>query len=37
VWTVNQQEDIRRLFKWGVNGIITDDPQLAVKVRNEKG
>jgi glycerophosphoryl diester phosphodiesterase len=37
VWTANQEEDMRRLFKWGVNGIITDDPQLAVKVRNEQG
>ena len=33
VWTVNEEEDMRRLFKWGVDGIITDDPQLAVNVR----
>lgn len=35
VWTVNEEDDMRRLFKWGVDGIITDDPQLAVKVRGE--
>jgi glycerophosphoryl diester phosphodiesterase len=33
VYTVNQEEDMRRLFKWGVDGIFTDDPQLAVRVR----
>jgi glycerophosphoryl diester phosphodiesterase len=32
VWTVNREEDIRRLFSWGVDGIITDDPLLAVQV-----
>lgn len=35
VWTVNEAEDMRRLFKWGVDAIFTDDPQLAVKVRGE--
>ncbi|HSG44015.1 MAG TPA: glycerophosphodiester phosphodiesterase family protein [Anaerolineales bacterium] len=35
VWTVNEEDDMRRLFKWGVDGIITDDPLLAVKVRGE--
>lgn len=35
VWTVNQAEDMRRLFGWGVDGIFTDDPQLAVQVRAE--
>ena len=35
VWTVNEEDDMRRLFKWGVNAIFTDDPQLAVKVRGE--
>lgn len=35
VWTVNDEEDMRCLFKWGVDGIFTDDPQLAVKVRGE--
>jgi len=33
VWTVNREEDMRRLFGWGVDGIITDDPQLAAQVK----
>lgn len=37
VWTVNDAADMRRLFKWGVDAIFTDDPQLAVGVRGEKG
>jgi glycerophosphoryl diester phosphodiesterase len=36
VWTVNAEADIQRLFGWGVDGIFTDDPQLAVQVRGEK-
>jgi glycerophosphoryl diester phosphodiesterase len=32
VWTVNREDDMRRLFSWGVDGIMTDDPQLAVQV-----
>jgi glycerophosphoryl diester phosphodiesterase len=35
VWTVNAEEDMRRLFHWGVDAIFTDDPQLAVRVRSE--
>ena len=35
VWTVNAAEEMRRLFGWGVDAIITDDPQLAVRVRGE--
>jgi len=27
-WTVNKKEDIERLKKMGVNGIITDYPDL---------
>jgi glycerophosphoryl diester phosphodiesterase len=37
VYTVNQERDLRRLFKWGVDGIFTDDPQLAVKARAASG
>ncbi len=33
VYTVNQAEDMRRLFQWNVDGIYTDDPPLAEKVR----
>jgi glycerophosphoryl diester phosphodiesterase len=32
VWTVNTEEEVRRLVNWGVDGIITDDPLLAVRV-----
>jgi glycerophosphoryl diester phosphodiesterase len=35
VWTVNAADDMRRLFHWGVDGIFTDDPQLAVRWRSE--
>jgi glycerophosphoryl diester phosphodiesterase len=35
VWTVNPEADMRRLFGWGVDGIFTDDPGLAVQVRGE--
>jgi len=35
VWTVNDERDMRRLFSWGVDGIFTDDPQLARRVRTE--
>jgi glycerophosphoryl diester phosphodiesterase len=36
VWTVNPEADIRRLLGWGVDGIFTNDPQLAVRVRGEQ-
>jgi glycerophosphoryl diester phosphodiesterase len=35
-WTVNSPEDMRRLFNWGVDGIITDDPPLAYKIREKE-
>jgi glycerophosphoryl diester phosphodiesterase len=35
VWTVNAADDMRRLFTWGVDGIFTDDPALAARVREE--
>jgi len=31
-WILNDADDIRRAADWGVDGIITDDPELAVKV-----
>ena len=31
VWTVNKVEDMLRLSNWGVDGIFTDDPQLALR------
>lgn len=32
VWTVNDEADIRKVFEDGVDGIITDNPQLARRV-----
>jgi glycerophosphoryl diester phosphodiesterase len=32
VWTVNEVDDMRRLLAWGVRGIISDRPDLAVAV-----
>jgi glycerophosphoryl diester phosphodiesterase len=34
-YTVNQPEDIRRLFALSIDGIITDDPLLALTIRQE--
>jgi glycerophosphoryl diester phosphodiesterase len=34
-YIVNQADDMRRLFNWGVDGIITDDPILALKTMGE--
>jgi glycerophosphoryl diester phosphodiesterase len=31
VWTANTPEEIKQLKEWGVDGIITDDPQAAVR------
>lgn len=36
VWTVNAEEDMRRLFGWGVDGIFTDDPLAALRVRGDQ-
>ena len=36
VWTVNAIEDMRRLIGWGVDGIITDDPKLAMDIIAER-
>jgi glycerophosphoryl diester phosphodiesterase len=35
VWTVNQKQDMIDLIVLGVDGLITDDPALAVRIRNE--
>ena len=34
VWVVNQREDVQRLLDWGVDGIISDRPDIAVQTRN---
>jgi glycerophosphoryl diester phosphodiesterase len=35
VWTVNEEGDMRRLFDWGVDAIITDRPDVGVRVRDQ--
>jgi glycerophosphoryl diester phosphodiesterase len=35
VWTVDGPDDIRRLIADGVDGIITDDPKLALQIRTD--
>ena len=37
VWTVNRPEVMRRFAAWGVDGIISDDPELLVRtLRGER-
>jgi glycerophosphoryl diester phosphodiesterase len=31
IWTVNKVEEIRQLKEWGVDGIYTDDPLMALQ------
>jgi len=37
VWTANDPADMRRLIEWGVDGIISDRPDLLRKTAGEMG
>ena len=37
MWTANQPDDMARLIDMGVDGIISDRPDLLRKVAGEKG
>ena len=34
VWTPNERDDLARLLDWGVDAVITDDPALALALRD---
>ncbi|MFC4905277.1 glycerophosphodiester phosphodiesterase [Kocuria oceani] len=35
VWTIDREEDMRRLLAWGVDGVMTDRPDLLSRVVRE--
>jgi glycerophosphoryl diester phosphodiesterase len=35
VWTVDEEADMRRLLSWGVDAIISDRPDIAVRIVRE--
>ncbi len=37
VWTVNDSADMRRMIEWGVDGIISDRPDLLRRTAGELG
>lgn len=36
VWTVDDEDDMRRLLDWGVDGIVTDRPDRLARVLHER-
>lgn len=34
-WTVNSKTAAKKLFKWGINGIITNYPEMMLKLRDK--
>lgn len=37
VWTIDREDDMRRLLAWGVDALITDRPDVAVAIVKERG
>lgn len=37
VWTVNDRADMERMLAWGVDGIMTDRPDMLAEVLRERG
>jgi glycerophosphoryl diester phosphodiesterase len=37
VWTINERQEMHRLFKMGVDTIMTDDPAKVIEVAQELG
>jgi len=35
VWTVNDESDMRRLLAWGIEGLVTDRPDIAARVLHD--
>lgn len=35
VWVIDESDDVKRLFTWGVDGVISDRPDVARAARNE--